>query len=134
MYDIFVFMILFQFVYFFFRELAIEDAGNHYSRVARICKSDKGGTGHSANVWTSFVKGWGNYYNGTCFQANWFYLARLNCSIPGRNRPFYFDEVCTLNTYSLYQSCNLACVNFSIVQHKWSQNCLRYLCFRIWFY
>jgi semaphorin 6 len=45
-----------------------------YSRVARVCKDDKGGPHQSRDRWTSFLK------------------ARLNCSIPGEY-PFYFDEI-----------------------------------------
>lgn len=45
-----------------------------YSRVARICKNDKGGPYQFNNRWTSFVK------------------TRLNCSIPG-DYPFYFNEL-----------------------------------------
>ncbi|XP_066524099.1 semaphorin-6C-like [Hoplias malabaricus] len=63
-------------VYFFFSEIAVEYtvAGKVlYSRVARVCKNDNGG---SARVlerhWTSFLK------------------ARLNCSVPGDSF-FYFD-------------------------------------------
>jgi len=64
-------------VYFFFRETAVEyvNCGKRvYSRVARVCKNDKGGPHKFRNHWTSFVK------------------ARLNCSIPG-DFPFYFDEI-----------------------------------------
>lgn len=45
-----------------------------YSRVARVCKHDKGGPHSYRDRWTSFLK------------------ARLNCSIPGEY-PFYFDEI-----------------------------------------
>lgn len=45
-----------------------------YSRVGRICVSDRGGPRHFGDRWTSFVK------------------ARLNCSVAG-DYPFYFDEV-----------------------------------------
>ena len=45
-----------------------------YSRIARVCKSDPGGTHILKDNWTSFVK------------------ARLNCSLPGEY-PFYFNEV-----------------------------------------
>jgi len=65
------------FVYFFFREGAIEymNCGKTvYSRVARICENDNGGTRALNNKWTSYLK------------------ARLNCSVPG-NFPFYFDEI-----------------------------------------
>ena len=44
-----------------------------FSRVARVCKSDTGGT-FSSTSWTSFVK------------------ARLNCSVPG-DLPFHFDHI-----------------------------------------
>jgi len=66
-----------QFVYFFFREGAVEymNCGKRvFSRVARVCKNDKGGTRAFNHKWTSFLK------------------ARLNCSVPG-NFPFYFDEI-----------------------------------------
>ena len=45
-----------------------------YSRVARVCRNDQGGTHRFQNRWTSFLK------------------ARLNCSVPGEY-PFYFDEI-----------------------------------------
>ncbi|KAK7492766.1 hypothetical protein BaRGS_00016071 [Batillaria attramentaria] len=66
-----------NFVYFFFREIAVEfiNCGKRvYSRVARVCKTDRGGSILLEGKWTSFVK------------------ARLNCSLPG-NFPFYFDEL-----------------------------------------
>ncbi|XP_026470276.1 semaphorin-1A-like, partial [Ctenocephalides felis] len=64
-------------VYVFFRETAVEhmNCGKVvYSRVGRICASDRGGPRHFGDRWTSFVK------------------ARLNCSVAG-DYPFYFDEV-----------------------------------------
>ncbi|XP_078473308.1 semaphorin-6A-like [Lampetra planeri] len=71
-----------QHVYFFFTEIAIELSSMGkvlFSRVARVCKSDAGGSqrvldGH----WSSFVK------------------ARLNCSVGGEapgDAPFYFNEL-----------------------------------------
>ena len=45
-----------------------------YSRVARVCKNDRGGLHKFAHKWTTFLK------------------ARLNCSVPG-NFPFYFNEI-----------------------------------------
>ena len=66
-----------DFVYFFFREDAVEHTNcgkNVFSRVARVCKNDKGGPNKFKYSWTSFLK------------------ARLNCSVPG-DYPFYFDEV-----------------------------------------
>lgn len=45
-----------------------------YSRVARVCKNDKGGPHKFKAHWTSFVK------------------ARLNCSIGG-DTPFFFNEL-----------------------------------------
>ncbi|KAL9927449.1 LOW QUALITY PROTEIN: semaphorin 1a [Glossina fuscipes fuscipes] len=66
-----------DFVYFFFRETAVEyiNCGKAiYSRVARVCKWDKGGPHRFRNRWTSFLK------------------SRLNCSIPG-DFPFYFNEI-----------------------------------------
>ncbi|XP_058056968.1 semaphorin-1A [Anopheles bellator] len=65
------------YVMFFFREVAIEyiNCGKAiYSRVARVCKNDKGGPYPFQDRWTSYLK------------------ARLNCSIPGEY-PFYFDEI-----------------------------------------
>lgn len=59
----------------FFREVAMEymNLGKAvYSRVARVCRNDRGGPHRSA--WTSFQK------------------TRLNCSVPGEY-PFYFDEI-----------------------------------------
>lgn len=64
-------------VYFFFRETAMEymNCGKTvYSRVARVCKNDKGGPYPFNNRWTSFLK------------------TRLNCSVPGEY-PFYFNEL-----------------------------------------
>ncbi|XP_041366908.1 semaphorin-1A-like isoform X2 [Gigantopelta aegis] len=64
-------------IYFFFRETAVENINCGkavFSRVARVCKSDRGGAFDHYNSWTSFFK------------------ARLNCSIPGEF-PFYFDEL-----------------------------------------
>ncbi|XP_037041378.1 semaphorin-5A [Bradysia coprophila] len=66
-----------EFVYFVFRETAVEyiNCGKVvYSRIARVCKSDPGGEHILKDNWTSFVK------------------ARLNCSLPGEY-PFYFNEV-----------------------------------------
>ena len=45
-----------------------------YSRVARVCKSDKGGSNKYKTSWTSYLK------------------SRLNCSLPG-DYPFYFDHL-----------------------------------------
>ncbi|XP_049339343.1 sema domain, transmembrane domain (TM), and cytoplasmic domain, (semaphorin) 6D, like isoform X1 [Astyanax mexicanus] len=63
-------------VYFFLREIATEhnNLGKAvYSRVARICKNDVGGSQRVLEKhWTSFVK------------------ARLNCSVPGESF-FYFE-------------------------------------------
>ncbi|XP_030648913.1 semaphorin-6D [Chanos chanos] len=65
-----------NYVYFFFREIATEHSNLGkavYSRVARICKNDVGGSQRVLEKhWTSFVK------------------ARLNCSVPGESF-FYFD-------------------------------------------
>ncbi|XP_037082709.1 semaphorin-1A-like isoform X1 [Pollicipes pollicipes] len=69
-------------VYFFFRETAVEyiNCGKRaYSRVARVCKKDRGGSYKYKNKWTSFLK------------------SRLNCSIPGEY-PFYFDEIQSIST------------------------------------
>ncbi|XP_070985196.1 semaphorin-6D-like isoform X4 [Oncorhynchus clarkii lewisi] len=65
-----------NYVYFFYREIAAEhnNLGKAvYSRVARICKNDVGGSQRVLEKhWTSFVK------------------ARVNCSVPGESF-FYFD-------------------------------------------
>lgn len=45
-----------------------------FSRVARVCKWDKGGPHRFRNRWTSFLK------------------SRLNCSVQG-DFPFYFNEI-----------------------------------------
>ncbi|PNF14608.1 hypothetical protein B7P43_G12123 [Cryptotermes secundus] len=45
-----------------------------YSRVARVCKHDRGGPHRFRNRWTSFLK------------------SRLNCSVTG-DFPFYFNEI-----------------------------------------
>lgn len=66
-----------DFVYFFFRETAVEfiNCGKAvYSRVARVCKNDRGGPHRFRNRWTSFLK------------------SRLNCSVSGEF-PFYFNEI-----------------------------------------
>uniref|UniRef100_A0A914C695 Sema domain-containing protein n=1 Tax=Acrobeloides nanus TaxID=290746 RepID=A0A914C695_9BILA len=66
-----------QYVYFFFRETAVESDGCGkmvYSRVARVCKNDLGGKNVLKQVWSSFVK------------------ARLNCSISSPF-PYYFDHI-----------------------------------------
>lgn len=66
-----------EYVYFFFREPAVEymNCGkNIYSRVARVCKKDKGGKNILVNNWVTYLK------------------ARLNCSLPGEY-PFYFNEI-----------------------------------------
>ena len=66
-----------KFMYFVFREPAIEytNCGKAiYSRIARVCKDDQGGTLVQKDNWTTFLK------------------ARLNCSIPG-DYPFYYNEI-----------------------------------------
>ena len=66
-----------DFVYFIFRETAAEvmNCGKAvYSRIARVCKSDQGGSSVLKNQWTTFLK------------------ARLNCSLPGEF-PFYYNEI-----------------------------------------
>ncbi|XP_040572202.1 semaphorin-1A isoform X2 [Lepeophtheirus salmonis] len=65
-------------IYFFFRESAVEyiNCGKTiYSRVARICKNDNGGPHKFQNGWTTFLK------------------TRLNCSVPGHEQPFFFNEI-----------------------------------------
>ena len=57
-----------SYVYFFFRETAVEymNCGKTiYSRIARVCKKDTGGKNILLQNWATFLK------------------ARLNCSIPG---------------------------------------------------
>lgn len=66
-----------KFVYFLFRETAVEfiNCGKAiYSRIARICKDDQGGKRVLKNNWTTFLK------------------ARLNCSVAGEY-PFYYNEI-----------------------------------------
>ncbi|XP_069121896.1 semaphorin-5A-like isoform X2 [Argopecten irradians] len=66
-----------DFVYFFFREVAVEyiNCGKRiYSRVARVCKTDRGGYVVLEDKFTTYHK------------------ARMNCSIAG-DYPFYFDEI-----------------------------------------
>ena len=66
-----------QFVYFVFRENAIEyvNCGKRiYSRIARVCKNDQGGQRVLKDNWTTFLK------------------ARLNCSLAA-DYPFYYDEI-----------------------------------------
>ncbi|CAG9807458.1 unnamed protein product [Chironomus riparius] len=66
------------YILFFFREQAIENQNcggkSVYSRVARVCKNDKGGAHSFNDRFSSFIK------------------TRLNCSMPG-DYPFYFDEI-----------------------------------------
>uniref|UniRef100_A0A673GSI1 Semaphorin-6D-like n=1 Tax=Sinocyclocheilus rhinocerous TaxID=307959 RepID=A0A673GSI1_9TELE len=70
-----------NYVYFFFSEIAVEHTGAGkvvYSRVARVCKNDSGGSTRVLDRhWTSFLK------------------ARLNCSVPG-DTFFYFDVLQSL--------------------------------------
>uniref|UniRef100_A0A671PP47 Semaphorin-6A-like n=1 Tax=Sinocyclocheilus anshuiensis TaxID=1608454 RepID=A0A671PP47_9TELE len=65
-----------EFIYFFFREIAMEynSMGKVvFPRVARVCKKDRGGSQRVLEKqWTSFLK------------------TRLNCSIPGDSH-FYFN-------------------------------------------
>uniref|UniRef100_A0AAY4DQ86 Sema domain-containing protein n=1 Tax=Denticeps clupeoides TaxID=299321 RepID=A0AAY4DQ86_9TELE len=65
-----------DFIYFFFREIAMEynSMGKVvFPRVARVCKNDRGGSPRVLEKqWTSFLK------------------TRLNCSIPGDSH-FYFN-------------------------------------------
>ncbi|KAG7309284.1 hypothetical protein JYU34_005224 [Plutella xylostella] len=66
-----------HFVYFVFREVAVEymNCGKTvYSRIARVCKNDAGGHLTMKENWSTFLK------------------ARLACSVPG-DVPFYYDEV-----------------------------------------
>lgn len=68
-----------KFAYFLFRETAVEyiNCGKViYSRIARVCKNDKGRStkSMSSNYWTTFIK------------------ARLNCSVSGEY-PFYYNEI-----------------------------------------
>ncbi|XP_022099723.1 semaphorin-1A-like isoform X24 [Acanthaster planci] len=58
-----------EWVLFFFREIAVDAI---YSRVAKVCKNDLGGSWVLEDTWTTFQK------------------ARLNCSFPGAF-PFYFN-------------------------------------------
>ncbi|GMT13280.1 hypothetical protein PFISCL1PPCAC_4577 [Pristionchus fissidentatus] len=74
-----------EYVYFFFREIAVEIGfapPTVFSRVARVCKKDMGGRAVLRNVWTSYVK------------------ARLNCSISARF-PFYFDHLQSVSRVEL---------------------------------
>ncbi|XP_058609409.1 semaphorin-6D isoform X2 [Onychostoma macrolepis] len=70
-----------NYVYFFFSEIAVEHTGAGkvvYSRVARVCKNDSGGSTRVLDRhWTSFLK------------------ARLNCTVPG-DTFFYFDVLQSL--------------------------------------
>ncbi|XP_042601815.1 semaphorin-6D isoform X2 [Cyprinus carpio] len=72
-----------NYVYFFFSEIAVEHTGAGkvvYSRVARVCKNDSGGSTRVLDRhWTSFLK------------------ARLNCSVPG-DTFFYFDVLQSLTS------------------------------------
>eukprot|EP00096_Caligus_rogercresseyi_P008260 TRINITY_DN267_c0_g1_i4.p1 TRINITY_DN267_c0_g1~~TRINITY_DN267_c0_g1_i4.p1 ORF type:complete len:416 (+),score=124.79 TRINITY_DN267_c0_g1_i4:142-1389(+) len=71
------------FIYFIFREVAMEggpDGSSVYSRIARICKNDQGES-RMYRVLSTFLK------------------ARLNCSQAGET-PFYFDHI----TSAVYKS------------------------------
>ncbi|KAI6179619.1 Sema domain-containing protein [Aphelenchoides besseyi] len=69
-----------KFVYFFFREEASEASESAtYSRVARVCKNDKGGPSPYETEWTTFAK------------------IRVTCGIPQGNRQFYFDEIISIS-------------------------------------
>jgi len=66
-----------DYVYFTFRETAVEymNCGKTvYSRIARVCKNDRGRPHKFDYQWTSFLK------------------SRLNCSVAG-DYPFYFNEI-----------------------------------------
>lgn len=65
-----------EYILFFFREIAVEYCEKKiFSRVARVCKNDRGGsTLFYHERWSSFLK------------------TRLTCSIPGEF-PFFFDEL-----------------------------------------
>lgn len=67
-----------NFVYFTFRETAVDFAScgdKVLSRIGRVCKNDEGGSRHILrNSFTSFTK------------------ATINCSLPGAD-PYYFNEV-----------------------------------------
>lgn len=60
-----------------------------YSRVARVCKNDRGGPHRFKKRWTSFLK------------------SRLNCSVSGEF-PFYFNEIreYLLDLFKLFHSQN----------------------------
>ncbi|XP_045538150.1 semaphorin-5B [Papilio machaon] len=65
------------YVYFVFREVAVEHLNcgkTIYSRIARVCKNDSGGHRVMRHNWSTFLK------------------ARLTCPVPG-DIPFYYDEV-----------------------------------------
>lgn len=71
--DIFQFcFLLFSVSDWFLKHLCLPQAV--YSRVARVCKYDRGGPHRFRNRWTSFLK------------------SRLNCSVTG-DFPFYFNEI-----------------------------------------
>ena len=66
-----------KFIYFVFRELAMETSQCGQvvrSRIARVCKEDQGGRVVGKDNWTTFLK------------------ATLDCSLPG-SKPFTFEEV-----------------------------------------
>ncbi|KAL4228059.1 Sema domain [Mactra antiquata] len=70
-------------IYIFMRENAVENINcgkATFSRVARVCKQDKGGQ-YEDGVWTSYFK------------------ARLNCSLPG-DIPFPFNELHATSSFS----------------------------------
>ncbi|CAG7838408.1 unnamed protein product, partial [Allacma fusca] len=77
-----------DFALFFFREFAIEHSNCGkavFSRVARLCRHDRGSRKHK-DRFTTFLK------------------ARLNCSVPGEF-PFYFDHI--RGTTDIFTNTNL---------------------------
>jgi len=87
-----------EYVYFFFREPAVEymNCGkNVYSRVARVCKRDTGGKNILVQNWATYLK------------------ARLNCSIPGEY-PFYFNEIRKLQIIRWWQLKSMCILNINV--------------------
>jgi hypothetical protein len=89
-----------------------------FSRVARVCKWDKGGPHRFRNRWTTFLK------------------SRLNCSVPG-DFPFYFNEIrkseffffawSKTKLYSILNRIHERSCRGSLRQHKFSFDLWRVL-------
>ena len=91
-----------DYVYFFFRETAAENLNDGkvtYSRIARVCKNDAGGSGKWKNKWTTFLKAW----VFSCLVKN---VIIIKCS--------YFQSI----TASFYLKIIILNLFFNLVYHR----------------